>query len=235
MRGVTGEWPTLTANRKPLDNYFFFKTLVNRTALQRSTAATAKDNTGFLCGQPKTEIWGFSGNKLNLTGQLKMKKNKKGSSGWGIFLLRHVDGSLRIWHEQYKSMDPANLVSIVEVGMFSLHTLDHPVIRCYRLTLLLTMLWPAVLVTSTVKMHQMQSKSQFNEHNNAFSVLQELLHSPDLNPIAHLWDVQEQEIHCMNMQPTNFQERFRCSRVTVSLEYMPWRDVWELKKALPSI
>lgn len=118
-------------------------------------------------------------------------------------------------------MDPANLVSIVEVGMFSLHTLDHPVIRCYRLTLLLTMLWPAVLVTSTVKMHQMQSKSQFNEHNNAFSVLQELLHSPDLNPIAHLWDVREQEIHCMNMQPTNFQERFRCSRVTVSLEYMP--------------
>lgn len=84
-------------------------------------------------------------------------------------------------------------------------------------------------------MHQMQSKSQFNEHNNAFSVLQELLHSPDLNPIAHLWDVQEQEIHCMNMQPTNFQERFRCSRVTVSLEYMPWRDVWELKKALLSI
>lgn len=62
------------------------------------------------------------------------------------------------------------------------------------------------LMACSVKMHQMQSKSQFNEHNNAFSVLQELLHSPDLNPIAHLWNVQEQEIHCMNMQPTNLQE-----------------------------
>lgn len=121
-------------------------------------------------------------------------------------------------------MDPANLASIVQAGMFSLHTLDHPVIKCYRLTLLLTVVWPAVLVTSTVKMHRVQSKSQFNEHNNAFSVLQELLHSPDLNPIAYLWNVQEQEIHCMNMQPANLQElchAFVLVWVTVSLEYMP--------------
>ncbi len=29
---------------------------------------------------------------------------------------------------------------------------------------------------------------------------------PDLNPIEHLWDVVEQEIHIMDEQPTNLQQ-----------------------------
>ncbi len=29
--------------------------------------------------------------------------------------------------------------------------------------------------------------------------------SPDLNPVEHLWDVVEQEIHIMDVQPTNLQ------------------------------
>ncbi len=30
--------------------------------------------------------------------------------------------------------------------------------------------------------------------------------SPDLNPTEHLWDVEEREIHIMDVQPTNLQQ-----------------------------
>ena len=45
----------------------------------------------------------------------------------------------------------------------------------------------------------------FNEHDNEFSVLQWPSQSPDLNPVEHLWDWVEREIHSMNVQLINLQ------------------------------
>ncbi len=46
----------------------------------------------------------------------------------------------------------------------------------------------------------------FLEHDNEFTFLKWPPQSPDLNPIEHLWDVVEQEIHIMDVQPTNLQK-----------------------------
>ncbi len=46
----------------------------------------------------------------------------------------------------------------------------------------------------------------FLEHNNEFTLLKCPPQSPDLNPIEHLWDVVEREIHIMDVQPTNLQQ-----------------------------
>ncbi len=46
----------------------------------------------------------------------------------------------------------------------------------------------------------------FLEHDNEFILLKWPPQSPDLNPIEHLWDVVEQEIHIMDVQPTNLQK-----------------------------
>ncbi len=46
----------------------------------------------------------------------------------------------------------------------------------------------------------------FLEHDNEFTLLKLPPQSPDLNPIEHLWDVVEREIHIMDMQPTNLQQ-----------------------------
>ncbi len=43
----------------------------------------------------------------------------------------------------------------------------------------------------------------FLEHDNEFTLLKWPPHSPDLNPIEHLWDVVEREIHIMDVQSTN--------------------------------
>lgn len=48
-----------------------------------------------------------------------------------------------------------------------------------------------------------QLSNWFHEDDNEFSVLQWPHRSPDLNPIQHLWDVAEQEIHSMNLQLRN--------------------------------
>ncbi len=46
----------------------------------------------------------------------------------------------------------------------------------------------------------------FLEHNNEFTLLKWPPQSPDLNPIEHLLDVVEREIHIMDVQPTNLQQ-----------------------------
>ncbi len=46
------------------------------------------------------------------------------------------------------------------------------------------------------------SQTGFLEHDNEFILLKWPLQSPDINPIEHLWDVVEREIHIMVLQLT---------------------------------
>ncbi len=87
----------------------------------------------------------------------------------------------------------------------------------------------------------------FLEHDNDFTLLKRPPHSPDLNPIEHLWDVVEREIHIMDVQPTIVQQ-LRDADAIMSIwtkiseecfqhlvESMPWRIKAVLKaKAGPT-
>ncbi len=103
-----------------------------------------------------------------------------------------------ISHNIFKSHNSDFIFNDVTVSQLWLHIQPTWV-------LLLTMSIPSWLQCTHLLMYFQQDnapchKAQiisdwFLEHNNEFTLLKWPPHSPDLNPIEHLWDVVEREIH----------------------------------------
>ncbi len=153
---------------------------------------------------------------------------------WSVesrFLLQHSDGRFRIWRKVNESMDPSCLVSTVQAGgggvmvrgMFSWHTLGPfvPIEHRLNVTAYLsivadhvhpfkTTVYPSsddYFQQDNAPCHKAQIISDWSlEHDNEFTLLKWPPQSPDLNPVEHLWDAVEREIHIMDVQPTNLQQ-----------------------------
>ncbi len=152
-------------------------------------------------------------------------------------------------------MDPSCLVSTVQAGgggvmvwgIFSWHTLV-PIDHCLNTTayqsivadhvhLFMTTVYPSsegYFQQDNAPCHKAQIISDwFLEHENEFTFLKGPPQSPDLNPIEHLWDVVEREIHIMDVQLTNLQQLHDAivsiwTKISEEcflhlVELMPWR------------
>ncbi len=102
-------------------------------------ATAAEDHTGYRSCQLRTGNGGHHSHRLTKIGQEDWKN--VAWSDESMFLLRHSDGRVRIWHKDHESMDPSNLVSTVQAGgggvivfrTFSWHTLGPLVLIEHRL------------------------------------------------------------------------------------------------------
>ncbi len=106
-------------------------------------------------------------------------------------------------------------------GIFSWHTLgplvpiEHHLNATAYLSIVdhvhpfMTSVYTSSDATSSRIMHhvtKLESSQTGFLNNNEFTLLKWPPHLPDINPIEHLWDVVEREIHFMDLQPTNLQQ-----------------------------
>ncbi len=155
------------------------------------------------------------------------------------FLL-HSDGRVSIWCKRtwkYGSILPCLNGSsgggVMVWRIFSWHTLG-PLVpiqhRLYTTAYLsivadhvhpfMTTVYPSSDATSSRIMHHVSNHLWFLEHDNEFTLLKWPPQSPDLNPIEHLWDVEEREILIMDVQPTNLQQ-LREAIMTIWTKHLP--------------